>query len=302
MNNLDIKSLLEEKQDEVMMIIKAYLPPLGGSQQSIMNAMNYSVLAGGKRLRPIIMLETYRAFGGEADVIDPFVAAIEMVHTYSLVHDDLPAMDNDMLRRGKPTTHAKFGEAMGVLAGDGLLNFAFETATMAFSMVDNKDMPTVSEALSTMFMKTGIYGMIGGQVIDVESDEENKPLDEDELLEMYELKTGALLEASFMVGGILAGASDEEIETLEEIGKNLGLAFQIRDDILDIIGDEDILGKPIGSDMRAGKLTYAARAGVDVAENKVKEYTDLALNALKSLDRDTTFLEGLTKLLVSREK
>lgn len=302
MSNLDIKSLLEEKQDEVMLKIKAYLPPLGGSQQLIMNAMNYSVLAGGKRLRPIIMQETYRVFGGEADVIDPFIAAIEMVHTYSLVHDDLPAMDNDMLRRGKPTTHAKFGEAMGILAGDGLLNMAFETAAMAFSMVETEDMPLVSEALSTMFMKSGIYGMIGGQVIDVESDREDSPLDEDELLEMYELKTSALLEASFMVGGILAGANDNEIELLEEIGKNLGLAFQIRDDILDIVGDEAVLGKPIGSDERGGKLTYAARVGLEAAEAKVREYSDAALAALKSLDRDTLFLEGLTKLLVSRDK
>ncbi len=302
MSNLDIEALLQEKQDEIELKIKAYLPPLGGNQKNIMNAMNYSVLAGGKRLRPIIMQETYRAFGGEADVIDPFIAAIEMVHTYSLVHDDLPAMDNDMLRRGKPTTHAKFGEAMGILAGDGLLNMAFETAAMAFSMVETENMPLVSEALSTMFMKSGIYGMIGGQVIDVESDKENTPLDEDELLEMYELKTGALLEASFMIGGILAGADDEEIELLEDIGKNLGLAFQIRDDILDIVGDENVLGKPIGSDERAGKLTYAARVGIEAAEKRILEYTNLTLAALEGLDRDTAFLEGLVKLLVSREK
>lgn len=301
-STLDIRSQLEEKQDEVMAIIKAYLPPLGGNQQNIMNAMNYSMLAGGKRLRPVMMLESYRLFGGKEDVIHPFLAAMELIHTYSLVHDDLPAMDNDMLRRGKPTTHAKFGEAMGILAGDGLLNFAYETMAMAFSMVEADEMPRVAEAMSTLAVKAGIYGMIGGQVIDVESDKENKPLSAEELVEMYELKTGCLLEAALMVGAILAGASDEEIETMEQIGADIGIAFQIRDDILDMTGDEAILGKPIGSDEESGKLTYAMIVGIDEANAKVEEYSNHALESLQALGKNTAFLEELTRLLVAREK
>ena len=232
-------------------VVKTFLPEESGTQKAIMEAMNYSVMAGGKRLRPLLMHETYRMFGGTGRVILPLMAAIEMVHTYSLVHDDLPAMDNDQYRRGKLTTHAKYGHAMGVLAGDGLLNYAFETAMTAFDC--GEDPERVAKALRIIGRKAGIYGMIGGQVVDVQST--GRAIDQEELDFIYELKTGALLEASMMVGAVLAGASDEEVEAVEKIASDVGLAFQIRDDILDVTSTLETLGKPINSDDRNEPLS-----------------------------------------------
>lgn len=305
MEKLDLLSKLEEYRDEVNAIIKSFLPPLCGSQRNIMNAMNYSILVGGKRLRPTIMYDVYRLYGGIETVIEPFIAAIEMIHTYSLVHDDLPAMDNDTLRRGKPTTHAKFGEAMGILAGDGLLNYAYETASMGFSMVEDENLPRVAEAFSLMTYKAGIYGMVGGQVIDIEN-EENGDLaskDEDDILEIYELKTAALLEASFMIPAILAGADDEVVDTLEQIAKNVGIAFQIRDDILDMTSTTEELGKTAGSDKENSKITYASVFGVEAADKKVKELSDEAVSLFDSLDlgEKGDFLRSLIISLSSRE-
>ena len=227
--------------------------------------MNYSVTAGGKRLRPLLMHETYRMFGGTGRVIQPLMAAIEMVHTYSLVHDDLPAMDNDQYRRGKLTTHAKYGHAMGVLAGDGLLNYAFETAMTAFDC--GEDAERVAKALKILGRKAGIYGMIGGQVVDVQST--GKAVDQETLDFIYELKTGALLEASMMVGAVLAGATEEEVAVIEQIASDVGLAFQIRDDILDETSTLETLGKPIHSDERNEKTTYVTLKGLEQATKEI---------------------------------
>ena len=240
---MNFREELKSKTAAVEKIVESYLPEESGTQHEIMEAMNYSVTAGGKRLRPLLMQETYRMFGGEGREVEPFMAAMEMIHTYSLVHDDLPAMDNDEYRRGKLTTHAKFGHAMGVLAGDALLNYAFETVAEAFDK--STDLRRTAKALQILSRKAGIYGMIGGQVVDVQSS--GNAIDQDRLDFIYELKTGALLEAAMMVGAVLAGASEEEVAVIEKVASDVGIAFQIRDDILDVTSTLEELGKPIHS-------------------------------------------------------
>ena len=279
-------------------VVKSFLPEETGNQKEIMEAMNYSVTAGGKRLRPLLMHETYRMFGGTGRVIQPLMAAIEMVHTYSLVHDDLPAMDNDQYRRGKLTTHAKYGHAMGVLAGDGLLNYAFETAMTAFDC--GEDVERVAKALKILGRKAGIYGMIGGQVVDVQST--GKAVDQETLDFIYELKTGALLEASMMVGAVLAGATEEEVAVIEQIASDVGLAFQIRDDILDATSTLETLGKPIHSDERNEKTTYVTLKGLEQATKDVEEISARGLKRLAELPYENEFLTELIKALVYREK
>ena len=277
-------------------VVKSFLPEETGNQKEIMEAMNYSVTAGGKRLRPLLMHETYRMFGGTGRVIQPLMAAIEMVHTYSLVHDDLPAMDNDQYRRGKLTTHAKYGHAMGVLAGDGLLNYAFETAMTAFDC--GEDVERVAKALKILGRKAGIYGMIGGQVVDVQST--GKAVDQETLDFIYELKTGALLEASMMVGAVLAGATEEEVAVIEQIASDVGLAFQIRDDILDETSTLETLGKPIHSDERNEKTTYVTLKGLEQATKDVEEISARGLKRLAELPYENEFLTELIKALVYR--
>jgi len=271
-----------------------------GHQGMIFDAMEYSVTAGGKRLRPILMNETYIMFGGKSDVIEPFMAAIEMIHTYSLVHDDLPAMDNDMLRRGKPTTHATYGEAMGILTGDALLNYAFETALNAYDAED-ADVSAITSAMRILARKAGVFGMIGGQVVDVMSEKHQLDIDEEKLHFIYELKTGALIEASMMIGAALAGASEEEITTVESVASMIGMAFQIQDDILDIEGDEAKLGKPIGSDERNEKSTYVTFAGIEKSKQEVRRLTDEAIDKLNSLPKKNEFLVELLNYLVYRD-
>lgn len=280
-------------------VVKSFLPAEDDCpQREIMEAMNYSVLAGGKRLRPLLMYETFRLFGGEGEEIRPFMAAMEMIHTYSLVHDDLPAMDNDEYRRGKLTTHAKYGHAMGVLAGDGLLNYAFETAAKAFDC--GADMKAVVKALRILAEKAGVYGMIGGQVVDVMSSGHAIP--KERLDFIYALKTGALLEASMQVGAVLAGASDEETELIGKVALDVGLAFQIRDDILDVTSTQEILGKPIKSDDRNEKTTYVTLKGLEQAAKDVEEISKRALDNLASLPFENEFLTELIKSLIYREK
>ncbi len=291
---------MNEKISQIEEILYSFLPEESGYQKTILEAMNYSIKAGGKRLRPMLMLETYKLFGGDLDVIHPFMAAIEMIHTYSLVHDDLPAMDNDMLRRGKPTTHAVYGEAMGILAGDALLNFAFETATKAFEYAEC-DACDVAKAFRVLATKAGAFGMIGGQVVDVES-ERLGTITREKLDFIFKLKTGALIEASMMIGAILAGASDAEVKLVEEVASKVGLAFQIQDDILDVIGDEAVLGKPIGSDEKNQKATYVVYEGIEKSKEDVKKLTDEALAKLDSLSNKNDFLVELLTNLVFRNK
>lgn len=294
---MSFKEELRTKTEEIEKLLTTYLPQETGFQKTVLEAVNYSVLAGGKRLRPLLMKETYQMFGGEGKVVEPFMAAMEMIHTYSLVHDDLPAMDNDEYRRGKKTTHAVYGEAMGILAGDALLNLAFETAAGAFDMETS---PRTAKALQILSGKAGIYGMIGGQVVDVES--EGQPLSREKLDFIYRLKTSALIEAAMMVGAVLAGASDEEVAAMERVAGDVGLAFQIQDDILDVTSTLEVLGKPIHSDDKNNKTTYVTLVGLDKAKKDVEEISERALSTLASLEHKNAFLEELIRMLITREK
>ena len=288
---------LKENVARVKTILRRYLPPEEGFQKTLLEAMNYSMLSGGKRLRPLMMLKTYEMYGGKSRVIEPFMAAIEMIHTHSLIHDDLPAMDNDEYRRGRKTTHVVYGEAMGILAGDGLLNFAYETASRAFEM--EPDHPGLGEAFCILTRKTGIYGMIGGQSVDVEL--EGKELTREQLDFIYRLKTGALIEASLLVGAKLAGAPREDLALLEEIGTNIGLAFQIQDDILDVTGTLQMLGKPAKSDEKNHKTTYVTIKGLEQAREDVEEISEKALEGLGRLSCQDEFLRSLVTWLIHRE-
>ena len=299
------KSLLEHAQCAEE-IIKKYLPLEEGYAKEVLEAMNYSILAGGKRIRPVMMLETYNLFAGEnADmkVIEPFVAAIEMIHTYSLVHDDLPAMDNDEYRRGRKTTHAVYGAGMATLAGDGLLNLAFETAIQGSKR--QKDPDRFLEALDVLAAKAGVRGMIGGQCADIMA-ENSQESDDDRMKDILgyidENKTGALIECSLMVGAILGGATTEQVHKIEKAGSNVGIAFQIQDDILDIISTQEELGKPIGSDEKNQKTTYVKLYGMEASKEKVKELSMEAEEILKSLGFGDSFLSGLFEYLIYRKK
>ena len=297
--NLDFKVRKEQKVREIEDSLQNYLPKQKGYQKIIMEAMEYSLLAGGKRLRPMLMKETYTLFGGHSKVIEPFMAAIEMVHTYSLVHDDLPAMDNDEYRRGRKTTHVVYGEDMAILAGDALLNYAFETAVKAFVLEPEASL-TIGNAIRVLGEKAGIYGMLGGQVIDVK--ETGHAVSKDVLDTIYELKTGALIEASMMIGAILGGASQEEVKTVERIASLVGLAFQVQDDILDVISTQEELGKPIHSDEKNEKTTYVTLLGIDDAKKVVEEKSEEAISLLQTLPNENPYLEELLMELIHRKK
>ena len=296
---MDIKAEIGRHTDEVEQIISSYLPKEEGYQKTVIEAMNYSFLAGGKRLRPILMLETYRLFGGRSKVIEPFMAAIEMIHTYSLVHDDLPAMDNDEYRRGKKTTHVVYGEAMAILAGDALLTYAFETATKALDIEPQN--PGIGKAIRILSAKAGIYGMVGGQTVDVES-ENTCDMTKEKLDFIYRLKTSALIEASMMIGAVLAGATGNEQKIVEEVASKVGLAFQIQDDILDVTSTMEVLGKPIGSDEKNHKSTYVTYEGIEKAGRDVADLSEQAIAQMKALVVKNEFLTELLRYLISREK
>lgn len=287
-----------KRTEEVQEILYRYLPEETGYQKTLLQAMNYSMQAGGKRLRPLLMQETYRLFGGTGRIVEPFMAAMEMIHTHSLIHDDLPAMDNDEYRRGRKTTHIVYGEAMAILAGDGLLNLAYETASRAFEM--EPENPAVGKAMAVLARKTGITGMIGGQSVDVE--QSGKDLSRGQLDFIYRLKTSALIEGSMMVGAILAGASADEVAQIEQVASDVGLAFQIRDDILDVTSTSQVLGKPINSDEKNHKTTYVTMEGLKKAEKDVKEISRRAIDVLDQLGRKNEFLRNLILELVIREK
>ena len=311
---MDFQLQMEKDLEMVGQALSLYMPKEEGLQKTVIEAANYSINAGGKRIRPIFILETYRLFGGtDFSMIWPFMSAMEMIHTYSLVHDDLPAMDDDEYRRGRKTTHVVYGEAVGILAGDALLNYAFETALkyhdlVEQAVVDGKIKEEIAyaltkrgnKALQILANKAGIYGMIGGQVVDVENTE--KPLSREQLDFIYNLKTSALIEASMMIGACMAGADNDSIKKIEKIAKNIGLAFQIQDDILDVISTKEMLGKPVLSDEKNHKTTYVTLEGLEKSQKTVKDLSDEAVNLLHSLGLDSTFVENLINMLVHRMK
>ena len=296
---MNFKEEQNQKIQEIEQIIAKYLPKAEGYQKIIMEAMEYSITAGGKRIRPMLMKETFQLFGGQGEVVEPFMAALEMIHTYSLVHDDLPAMDNDEYRRGKKTTHVVYGEGMGILAGDALLNYAFETAIKAFEIAPDKSIQ-IGKALKVLAEKAGIYGMIGGQVVDVNAS--GQKIDEEVLDFIFRLKTGALIESAMMIGAILAGADDAEVEKIGKIALDVGVAFQIQDDVLDVISTAEELGKPIGSDEKNDKTTYVTLKGLEQAKADVERISQEALDLLDSFSSENTYLTQLIQSLIHRKK
>ena len=295
---MNFQDELKRRTDEIEEMFRSFLPAEEGFARTMAQAMNYSMLAGGKRLRPMLIQETYRLFGGTEKVAEPFMAGMEMIHTHSLIHDDLTALDNDDYRRGRLTTHKVYGEAMGVLSGVALLNYAYETMLQAFSLTEDQD--RVICALKVMAEKTGIHGMLGGQSVDVEND--GKPLEKEMLDYIYRNKTSALIEASMMTGAILAGADEQQVAVVEEAAGNIGLAFQIQDDILDVTSTDEELGKPVHSDEKNNKVTYVTLFGIEEASRQVELLSGKAIKLLKSLNKNNEFLYLLIEKLINRRK
>ncbi len=291
---------LSQRVDKVNNLLESVLKVDTGLAEYLMEAMRYSVYGTGKRLRPILMEATAELFRGDAPELHYFMAAIELIHSYSLVHDDMPCIDNDEYRRGRKTTHAVYGETTALLAGDGLLNFAYETAAAAFN--DTKDPVKTANALKILARKAGIFGMVGGQAVDVHCEKNNDPLTQEKLLYIHENKTAALIEAAMMIGAVLGGASQADVKKMEEAASAIGIAFQIRDDILDVVGTFEELGKPIGSDADNDKDTYVTLFGFDKAKEDVQMYSDKALSIIESFGGDKEFLLKLVESLISRNK
>lgn len=299
---MSFNETLQAKTAYAEEVLSSYLPKEEGYQKIVLEAMNYSATVGGKRLRPIIMKECYALFGGTDKKIEPFMAALEMIHNYSLVHDDLPAMDNDEFRRGKKTTWTVYGDGMAVLAGDGLLNLAFETAAKAFDEAEDlSEYKRVAAAIQVLAKKAGIYGMIGGQAADIEA-ESGREMTEELLLFIHENKTAALIQAAMMIGAILAGADTQTVKAMEKVAYNIGIAFQIQDDILDVTSTTEVLGKPVGSDVKNNKLTYVALHGLEESKAEVEKLSKEALEILRSFEQRNVFLEELVVSLITREK
>ncbi len=297
---MEFNEQLKNRVKEINDIIHSFMPKCEGKQEKVIEAMNYSVDAGGKRIRPMIMLEVYRLLGGsDVTVAAPFMSALECIHTYSLVHDDLPAMDNDEYRRGQLTTHKKFGEDMGILAGDGLLNYAYEIMLKACVSVAPDMMTRCVKAAGVIAQKAGIYGMVGGQTLDVWLT--GKTMTAEDLDFIFNLKTGALIEAAFMAGAILAGASDETVCNMEKAGRLVGVAFQIKDDILDVTGTQEVIGKPVLSDEKNNKTTYVTLYGIDKAQADVDTMSRQAVQYVRA-EGENEFLVELIYQLINREK
>lgn len=322
---MEFEKEMKEKVAAIEAVIQEYMPKHPTFQKTVIDAMNYTILAGGKRIRPLLMISTYELFGGKDEVVKPFMAALEMIHTYSLIHDDLPALDNDDYRRGRKTAHIVYGEAMAILAGDSLLNFAYETAAKAFSIMDGKvrkedlsagngkvterqyhilkdelkNRCNVERALQILAAKPGIYGMIGGQAADVELT--GTRINKEQLTYIYENKTGALIEAAMMIGAVLAGADDNGIEKIQKVAYNIGMAFQIQDDILDETSTFEELGKPIHSDERNEKITYVTIYGIEEAGKEVKRLSEEAVALLQSISGNSDFLVELVRYLIHRK-
>ena len=301
--------MMEQKTQACSQVLDSFLPDPGqisGSDRlaaTVMDAMRYSTLAGGKRLRPMFIMETCAMYGGRQELAEPFMAALEMIHTYSLIHDDLPAMDNDDYRRGRKTTHIVYGEGMAILAGDGLLNYAYETAMQAFDRAETaEETAAVIRALKVLGRNAGIFGMVGGQCADLEAEAAPERTDHDTLLYIHIHKTACMIRSGFQIGAILAGAPAEDIEKLGQIAEDIGVAFQIQDDILDVTGDSEELGKQVGSDEKDGKVTYVTMHGLEQAAADVRTLSDRALRLYDSLSVSNDFLRQVIEMLITRSK
>ena len=316
---MNFKEELEKKTGKVEEILTAYLPKPEGFQSKVLEAMAYALSAGGKRLRPLMMAESAALFVEAEEVwrtdgtvvpkpatvraLPVFMAALEFIHTYSLIHDDLPALDNDDYRRGRKTTHVVYGEDIAVIAGDGLLNYAYETASRAFGKaVTLDDYQRTECAMRILGRKAGVYGMVGGQCADLLAEKPESKVTEEMLLYIHRNKTAALIQAAMTIGAVLAGAEEKAVEQLERCAENIGVAFQIQDDILDVVSSQEILGKPVGSDARNHKLTYVTLHGLEDSKKEVKRMSTEAISILRSFEKRNEFLEELIANLIIREK
>ncbi|CEO12693.1 polyprenyl synthetase family protein [Paraclostridium sordellii] len=288
---------LKDRVNKIEQLLNEYMPKEEGYQKKVFESMNYSLKAGGKRLRPILTLEACKIVGGEEKDAIAFAVAIEMIHTYSLIHDDLPALDNDDLRRGRKTNHKVYGEAMAILAGDGLLNYAYEI--MLKESIGKNDSEKYLKAINEIAKAAGIYGMIGGQVVDIES--EGKKIDMDKLDFIHMNKTAAIIIGCMRAGAIIGNATDKQLEDITKYAKNIGLSFQIVDDILDIVGDEAKLGKNVGSDIDNEKSTYPSLIGLEKSKEVANQLIKEAKASINQISKDNAFLNGLAEYIVDRD-
>ena len=294
---MSFKSSLKYRVDYIEKLLKEHMPEEKGYQKTIFEAMNYSLKAGGKRLRPILTLEACRIVGGNEEDAIPFAIAIEMIHTYSLIHDDLPALDNDDLRRGRPTNHKVYGDAMAILEGDGLLNYAFEI--MLSSSIGKENPAKYLNAINEIAKSSGVYGMIGGQVVDIES--EDKKIEMEKLDFIHLNKTAAIIVGCMRAGAIIGDATEEQLENITKYATNIGLSFQIADDILDITGDESKLGKKVGSDIDNNKSTYPSLIGLEKSKEIANDLINEAKTRISNIKGDTEFLNDLAEYIVARD-
>lgn len=292
---MDFKTKLNERIELITNELNKYLAPQ--YPEILFDAMRYSAMAGGKRLRPVLLLSACEAVGGNVEEALPFACALEMIHTYSLIHDDLPAMDNDDFRRGKPTCHKQFDEATAILAGDGLLTYAFE---IMLNAVCDSGKIAYAEAVKLIASYSGTKGMLVGQMVDIDS--EGKKIDDKTLMYIHDNKTGGLIKAALMAGAIIGGADDDIIRSFEKIGYDIGIAFQIKDDILDVTSTQEILGKPILSDIKNEKTTYVSLYGLDNAQQDYETLSQSAVKMIKELGDRAQFLSEYAELLINREK
>jgi len=294
---MDWKDILNNYIDIVTKELEKYMDINYSKNNKLIEAMKYSLMAGGKRLRPVLAMASYEFFSSDLEKVMPYACGLEMIHTYSLIHDDLPAMDNDDYRRGKLTNHKVFDEGVAILAGDGLLNYAFEI--MLENTIKQDNMGPYVEAMRIIANAAGINGMIGGQIVDIENEDKN--IDGETLDYIHLNKTAALIAASMKVGAVIGGAAKNDIDNMEYIGKNLGLAFQIRDDVLDIIGVKNKLGKNVGSDESENKSTYPSLYGMEYSIEKIKECTHNAHERMEVYDKKADFIYNLSNYLVNRD-
>lgn len=294
---MQFKQSLKERANYIEELLNRYMPKEEGYQKTIMESMNYSLRAGGKRLRPILTLEACKIVGGNEEDVIPFAVAIEMIHTYSLIHDDLPALDNDDLRRGRKTNHIVYGEDMAILAGDALLNYAFEI--MLSNSIEKENTRKYLRAINEIAKSSGIYGMIGGQVVDVQS--ENKQIPKEKLDYIHNNKTAAIIIGCMRAGAIIGDASEENLDKITKYAKNIGLSFQIVDDILDIVGDEAKLGKKVGSDIENHKSTYPSLLGLEESKIIAHKLIEEAKDNIKDIGTNSEFLVGLADYIIDRE-
>lgn len=298
MKRMDFKEQLEKYANVINEQLERYVVEKDLPERSVYSSMRYSLLAGGKRLRPVLSLAVCDMLGGRMEEVLPFACAVEMIHTYSLIHDDLPAMDNDDYRRGRLTNHKVYGEAMAILAGDALLNMAFEVLFESI-IKNNNNQELKVRAAAVIAKAAGAEGMIAGQVIDLES--ENKRISDDVLDRMHRCKTGALIKAPVVSSAVLCGTDEESMKKLECFAQNLGLAFQIKDDILDVEGNSEKLGKKVGSDAENDKSTYVSIYGIEKSKNMLRQITDKAVMSLDGFGEKAVFLRSLTRYLVDRD-